>query len=245
MSNNAPLPQAIARRLERALAEGLTPQIILDLDGTLFDNTPRTKQILVEQTARLFGAGAELTSLVREIPESSFEYSPVDTLKKHGVHDADVLRALREAWASQFFESTHLHHDEPLEGAIEAAGAWWGAGAELNYMTGRHVPQMFLGTCRSLHDAGFPVGTIRTQILMKPRIDASDVGFKVDTLPAIRKKGPIILIVDNDPRVLNPLAHAAPEALAVMVKTLHPLDAPIPDSSIALVRDFRALMPAR
>lgn len=238
---SASLAQRVEERIRRALETGATPQIILDLDGTLFDNTPRTKTILVEQSAHLFGAGAEITSLLRQLPQDGWEYSPVDTLKKVGVEDPATLLHLREAWAAHFFGSGYLHHDEPLAGAVEAALAWWRGGAELNYMTGRHVPEMFLGTCRSLHDSGFPIGTIRTQLLMKPRFDASDVAFKVETIPAIRTKGPIVLIVDNDPRVLNPLALAAPEAAAVMVRTLHPKDAPPVSAGIVLVEDFRAL----
>ncbi len=241
----AALAGRIDERIRRALAKGETPQVILDLDGTLFDNTPRTKRILVEQSAHLFGAGAEITDLLRALPEEGFEYSPVDTLRKVGVEDPATLVRLREAWAVHFFDSGYLHHDEPLEGAVDAARSWWAAGCELNYLTGRHVPEMFLGTARSLHDAGFPIGTIRTQLLMKPRFDASDVDFKVETIPAIRGKGVIALLVDNDPRVLNPLALAAAEAISVMVKTLHPKDAPPLSASVAVVADFRALISPR
>ncbi len=233
----------IAAAVSSALERGETPQIILDLDGTLFDNVPRTKHILVEQAQRIFGAGAEITGLLRRIPEEAFEYSPVDTLVKHGVDDAEMLVRLREAWATHFFDSGYLHHDAPLQGAVEAARTWWNAGAELSYLTGRHVPEMFLGTCRSLHDAGFPIGTVRTQLLMKPAFDLHDVTFKVEMLPFIQRRGPIVLIVDNDPRVLNPLAAAVPGAIAVMVRTLHPKDAPPLAERVHVVEHFGALVP--
>jgi hypothetical protein len=222
----APIAQRIGERLRTAAAAGRPPQIILDLDGTLFDNVPRTQRILADQARDLFGPDSELVRTIRAMPPESFEYNPVDTLRKHGVHDEAVLERLREAWAGQFFASTYLTPDAPLAGAVDAARAWWHNGAELNYLTGRHVPEMFPGTCRSLHDAGFPVGTVRTQILMKPAFDLEDVAFKVETIPAIRLKGPVLLVVDNDPRVLNPLRAAAPEAIFVMVRTLHPKDAP-------------------
>lgn len=238
----AALAHRIGERLRGDAAAGRPPQVILDLDGTLFDNVPRTKRILLDQARDLFGPDSGLVRTIRDMPEESFEYNPVDTLRKHGVHDEAVLERLREAWAGQFFASTYLTHDAPLAGAVDAARAWWSAGAELNYLTGRHVPEMFLGTCRSLHDAGFPVGTVRTQILMKPAFELEDVAFKVEMIPAIRLKGPVLLVVDNDPRVLNPLRAAAPEAIFVMVRTLHPRDAPPLAPGIHVVKDFRELM---
>ena len=115
-------------------------------------------------------------------------------------------------------------------------------GAELNYLTGRHVPEMYLGTCRSLHEAGFPVGTLRTQLLMKPVFDMNDITYKVETVPYVRRKGPIVLVVDNDPRVLNALSTEIPEAIAVMVRTLHPSNSPELASRILVVEDFRDLV---
>ncbi len=245
-SSNPAGASEFARRIEPAVTgaieAGKVPQIILDLDGTLFDNVPRTQLILREATLELLGPDDEITRLVESLEIEDHEYSPVDTLRAKGVRDEELLFRLREAWASRFFDSSYLTHDTPLDGAVDAARHWWDLGAELNYLTGRHVPEMFLGTATSLHEAGFLVGTIRTQLLMKPVFDMNDVEFKLDTVPAIRAKGPIVLLVDNDPRVLNPLAAAMPEAIAIMVKTLHPKDAPELTEGIPVVSDFRALM---
>jgi len=237
-----PLAGRIDALIRRAREADLTPQIVLDLDGTLFDNVPRTKRILLDQARALFGPDAPLTRTIESLAEETFEYNPVDTLRKHGVEDEATLQRLREAWAERFFDSAYLSHDAPLAGAVEAARTWWESGAELNYLTGRHVPDMFLGTCRSLHDAGFPVGTVRTQLLMKPRASLDDVEFKVETIPRIRAKGPVVLLVDNDPRVLNPLCGRVPDALCVMVETSHPKDAPVPAEGILRVGDFRELV---
>jgi hypothetical protein len=226
----------------RAEAEGgRVPQIVLDLDGTLFDNVPRSKAILLD-AARHHAGGTPLAAAIGSIPEEDFEYDPIATLRKRGVGDDATLEWLREEWANRFFASSYLTHDVPLDGAVDAAHRWWRAGAELNYLTGRHVPDMFLGTCRSLHEAGFPLGTDRTQLLMKPSIERIDWEFKVQTVPSIRRKGPIVLIVDNDPRVINPLVGVVPEALAVMVKTLHPHDAPAPADVVVHAEDFRVFL---
>ena len=236
------LAAQIDERIRDTLAVSQIPQIILDLDGTLFDNVPRTKRILLDQAQELFGADAEITHRIGAMAEKAFEYNPIDTLRKHGVEDEDTLTRLREAWGAHFFDSHYLGHDAPLDGAVEAARSWWSAGAEITYLTGRHVPEMYLGTARSLHEAGFPVGTIRAQLLMKPAFDLNDVAFKVETIPQIRRKGPVVLLVDNDPRVLNPLSAEVPDAIAVMVKTLHPKDAPELRKDIPVVEDFHALI---
>ena len=238
------LARLVDERLAHALGKGDVPQIVLDLDGTLFDNVPRSKIILLDAARARFGENHPVVTAIDAIEEPAFEYNPMDTLRKHGVDDGPTLDILHEEWAHRFFGSAYLLHDVPLGGAVQAARRWWEAGAELNYLTGRHVPEMFLGTCESLHDAGFPVGTLRTQMLMKPRFDANDVAFKVETVPSIRRKGPIVLIVDNDPRVLNALVDAVPEALAVMVKTLYPHDAPAPVAAIRQVEDFRVFLDA-
>jgi hypothetical protein len=236
----------VARRIDDRIREdherGLVPQIVLDLDGTLFDNVPRTRRILLDQSRALFGADSAITATIEGLAEEAFEYNPFDTLRKHGIQEEAKLVRLRDAWARAFFGGEYLLHDAPLDGGVAAAQAWWERGAELNYLTGRHVPAMFLGTCRSLHDAGFPIGTIRTQLLMKPAFERNDVEFKVETVPLIRCKGPIALVVDNDPRVLNALADAVPEAIAVMVRTLHPDDAPALSDGIPVVESFRELM---
>lgn len=237
-----PLAQRIAECIHATVRDERAPQIVLDLDGTLFDNVPRTKRILLDRARRLFGEGSELVGTIEAIPEASFEYNPIDTLRNHGITDEELLVRIREEWAEDFFGSDYLVHDQPLAGAVDAASTWWKAGAEINYLTGRHVPEMFLGTCRSLHDAGFPIGTIRTQLLMKPVSDADDVEFKVGTVPALRRKGPVVLLVDNDPRVLNPLSEAMPEAIPVMVRTLFPATAPALRADIAVVSDFRELI---
>ncbi len=235
------LGRLVDARIAAATAADLVPQVVLDLDGTLFDNVPRSKAILLDAARHVFGEGAVVTA-IDAIPARAFEYNPIDTLRKQGIGDDAARERLREEWAQRFFGSAYLAHDIPLSGAVDAARRWWVAGAELNYLTGRHVPDMFLGTCRSLHDEGFPIGTLRTQLLMKPAFDVNDVEFKVTTVPSIRRKGPIALLVDNDPRVINPLSTEVPEALAVMVEMLHPSDAPALSPGVIRAVDFRVFL---
>jgi hypothetical protein len=236
------LPARILERIDGAVRAGVVPQIVLDLDGTLLDNVPRTKAILLDGVRHLFGEGHPLEARIAETPEAEFEYAPVDTLRRHGVSDEATLEALREEWASRFFGSGYLAHDLPLAGAVDAVRAWWARGAELSYLTGRHAPEMFPGTAGSLAGAGFPIGVVRTQLLMKPDFELEDVAFKVGMAPSLERKGPVVLVVDNDPRVLNSLAAALPGAIAVMVRTLRPKDAPVPNADILQIEDFRALV---
>lgn len=236
------LPRRIDDGIKAVLREGRVPQIILDLDGTLFDNVPRSKRVLLDAATHLLGEESPLTKSIAAIERETFEYNPIDTLRKLGLADEPTLLAIRDEWARRFFGSAYLTHDVPLEGAVDAARRWWTMGAELDYLTGRHVPEMFLGTCRSLHEAGFPVGTIRTQLLMKPLFDLNDITYKVEVVPYVRRKGPILLVVDNDPRVLNALSAEIPDAIAVMVRTLHPSNSPALSPTTLVVHDFRSLV---
>jgi hypothetical protein len=241
LSAESALAREIRSRIELVVRLGRTPQIILDLDGTLFDNVPRTQSILADRARDLFGDASDTARTIHGMSREAHEYNPVDTLRKHGIQDEETLKRMREAWGGSFFGSDYLHCDEPLAGAVRAAREWWSQGAELNYLTGRHVPEMYPGTSASLSGAGFPVGTHRTHLLMKPAFDLNDVDFKMEALSAILRKGPVVLIVDNDPRVINSLARAVPEAIAVMVQTLYPSDAPEPARTVRLVPDFREL----
>ena len=118
MASAATLPDRIVARIDAATRAGEIPQIVLDLDGTLFDNVPRTKAILQDGARHLFGDGHPLADRIAGIREEDFEYAPVDTLRKHGVDDEEQLRALREEWANRFFGSGYLRHDLPLAGAV-------------------------------------------------------------------------------------------------------------------------------
>ena len=64
-----------------------------------------------------------------------------------------------------------------------------------------------------------------------------------DALPSIRRQGPVVLIVDNDPRILNPLVAAEPEALGLMIETRHPKTSPELAAGIARAPDFTSLIP--
>lgn len=238
------LRRRIEDRIEATVRAGRVPQIILDLDGTLFENAYRTKVILREAARVRLGADHPLVAAISTLPLERFEFSVEDTCRGLGVEDEERLAMFREEWLTRFFSNNYLVHDAPVAGGAAAARAWWERGAEINYLTGRHAPEMTRGTVQSLLDAGCPYATVRTRLLMKPHWKQDDVEFKErDALPSIRRQGPVVLIVDNDPRILNPLVAAEPEALGLMIETRHPKTSPELAAGAARAADFTGLVP--
>jgi len=231
----------IHERLTTVLRSGRIPQILLDLDGTLLDNTPRSKRALVDSARHLFGGSDPLVAKIRMIRENTLAYDPIDTLRSRGAGDEAQLAALREEWTRRFFSGAHLDLDVPQAGAVAATKRWWELGAELSYLTGRSAPEMGSGTFRSMQAAGFPVGVPRVQLLLKAADEIPDVTHKLDALPQILARGPIVLVVDNDSRMLNALVARVPDARAVLVKTSSPKNAPAPAPSVVVAADFRLL----
>lgn len=236
------LSRQIQGRIAAELAEGRTPQIVLDLDGTLFDNRIRTKQILVDVARLLLGAGDPVSATIADLAIEAMHYNPADTLRAHGVTDDDLLVRIREAWADRFFAGRYLGHDVPYPGAVEATRSWWERGAEITYLSGRDQPRNLVGSTRSLREASFPLGVPRTHLVLKPNVEDGDARFKVEALGDIARGGPVVLIVENEPRGLNAMLEAMPGAMAVLVDTLRPMDSPTPADGVVRVGGMRDLL---
>ncbi|MEZ5064235.1 MAG: hypothetical protein R3B81_05840 [bacterium] len=233
----------IANRIERARQAGLTPVILLDLDGTLFDNAPRSRAILRDAVLARFGPVNPFAELVAEVCAGELAYDPIDSLRRAGLDDEDAAFALREEWARRFFRSDYLDRDRAQAGAVDVVRAWRAAGVRLVYLTGRDAPDMEPGTRDSLLAAGFPLDD-GAELRLRPHDHPDDVAFKCDVAREILTGGPIVAIVENDPRVLNALAGALPEAIPALMPTGAPASAPPPAARVVVLRGFADLLVA-
>src|SRR6478735_9200625 len=90
------LLDAIARhRSER-------PVVLFDLDGTLYDNRPRTLRILHAFAAQLPPEHAKDAAQIRAVTYQELTYRLEDTLGPRGVAPS-VIEAARNAWRLRFF----------------------------------------------------------------------------------------------------------------------------------------------
>src|SRR4029079_19663382 len=88
-------------------------------------------------------------------------------------------------WKERFFADPHIRHDVEVQGARSFAWACHEAGALVCCLTGRDLPNMSLGSFKSLRDLGFPIGIIGTELVVKPRFEMPDTEFKQSVAPQL------------------------------------------------------------
>src|SRR5580698_1445552 len=169
--------ERILGRCERRWG-GAPPVVVFDLDGTLFDNRPRTCAILHELAAEWEGKEPQIAARLRSVQVADLAYFVSDSLGRFGITREDLVSEAMTFWRARFFADAHLRHDVEVPGAAAFARACYDRGATLVYLTGRDLPMMGLGTFASLRDVGFPIGVAGAELVLKPRFEMPDAEFK-------------------------------------------------------------------
>ena len=220
-----------SRRAER-------PVVLFDLDGTLYDNRPRTLRILHAFAAQLPPAHARDAAVIRALASTDLVYRIDDTLGPRGVSPS-VIEAAQAAWRVRFFTDAACSDDVPVAGAVHFVRRCWDLGATVVYLTGRDIPGMLLGTCRTLRDDGFPIAIPRVELAMKPSFEEGDVAFKERLLAPLGELGRVVASFDNEPANCNTILAQNPECESVLVDTQHLPGAPPLDAGVQVIGDFR------
>lgn len=235
MAASFSLPDVIDRCKTRV--GGRPPVVVFDLDGTLFDNGPRTWQILVE-FAEAEGH-APLRKALDDMPRRALPYLLKDTLRKAGLHeDAQLLEKSGAFWKARFFTDDYQRYDEPLSGALKYAAALYEAGATIAYLSGRDAPNMLVGCAAALRKHGFPIGLPRTALVLKHRFEDLDLDFKREALGFMDDLGAVVATFDNEPANCNLFAERWPGALHFFVETAHAPNPPPLHALVARVPDL-------
>jgi len=213
-----------------------SPVVVFDLDGTLFDNGPRTWRILVDFAER-FGH-EELRRSLDGFPRERLPYLLSETLGRLSVSDSALLESASAYWKSRFFTDGEQMHDVPIAGALHLAQACYDAGATLVYLSGRDVPNMLIGVCQSLRAHHFPVGLARTALVLKPHFDDDDLEFKRSAFAFIDAMGEVVASFDNEPANSNAFLERWPTAAHIFVKTQHSPNAPALSPQVIAVDDL-------
>ena len=215
--NPKALLEAILVDVKKALDEGKNPQVIFDLDGTLYDNGPRTWN-LVAECLEAEGLTAEREKL-NSTSKYRLPYLVGDLLASVGIDEPGVVETVKKYWFDRFFTDEWQSRDEPLEAATEFVNAIYDAGATVVYLTGRDVPGMLVGCTASLRKHGFPVGLVRTILLMKPDFETPDLDYKREATKFLNSTGTTVAAFDNEPGNCNLFADTWPEGRSVFLKT--------------------------
>lgn len=219
-----------ARRRER-------PVCIFDLDGTLYENRPRTLRILHAVAASLESEHRDDATAILALSWQDLSYRVEDTLRPRGVSEV-VIERCTAAWRKRFFTDTACSDDVPHRGAVRFVRACYDRGATVVYLTGRDIPGMLVGTVRTLRDDGFPIGVPRTELVLKPTFEESDVTFKRGMFDALDELGTVIATFENEPGNANMFQERWPSAYSVFVATQWAPNAPPPDEGIVTVANF-------
>jgi hypothetical protein len=239
-----PLPHQIdvLQRILASVAEHPTkpaPAVVFDLDATLFDNRPRTLEILMEYREEVAPVDPDLAEKLLSLEVGRIHYLLTDTLKTCGIYRSDIVKRISAFWHERFFTDEYVACDAPLAGAPEYVRACYEAGAVVVYLTGRDIPGMLAGTVAKLRDDGFPIAVAGTELVLKPDPNMSDEAFKRTALPTLDRVGDLIAFFDNEPANCNLAKAMFPEATVVLLETQKVPGAPEPDEDLEILADFR------
>lgn len=231
---------SIVTAVEAAVTAKTTPVIVFDLDGTLFYTDQRHRFILLEWCHDIGHRDFVSTAkLVEKVTDQDCTYKMDDTLKTLGVSDPAAIKSINDFWWERFFKSSYLMIDKPLPGAADFANKVHKAGAFLVYLTGRDVPGMLVGTTESLKLHGFPVSGERVRMMLKPDPKDKDHAFKETAAKEIATLGKPVALFENQPRNLELLMKAFPEAVAVLVDTnFNPTDKTVLPETILRIKSY-------
>ena len=213
--------------------------VVFDLDGTLYDNRPRSLQILFEYGEEVRDEYPDVAEALTKLDTDRIRYLLSDTLRDCGLSQVDVVRDITHYWRERFFTDEYCSYDVPTEGAADYVRACYDAGGNIVYLTGRDVPGMLIGTVSSLRDDGFPLGIAGVELVLKPDATLPDEAFKRSALPTLERLGRIVGFFDNEPANCNTARTLFPEAEVALIDSQKVPGAPDLVADIELVSDFR------
>ncbi len=220
--------ERIRQTVEREVRAGRLPVVVFNVDGTIFDNRPRSQAILRDFVEAGGDSLSEITDSVYALRADSIDYYVVDSFRGAGIHNLFFLESALKFWADNFFSNQYVRHDVPIGGSVGYLNRLHEAGAMIVYISGRGLPNMLEGTIEALHRAGFPIATSRTLLVMKPTPRENNYEFKRREFARINQLGRVVAAFENDPRAGEAMARSFPRAEIVLIRQPHPKDPAAP-----------------
>jgi hypothetical protein len=235
-------------KLDKLLKDTAKPVAIFDLDGTVFDVTYRTMEIVRRfiGTPEIRSRFPEQAQAASKLRHQDFLYSLDATLNNVGIdryseHAARFLHAAETFWYKHFFTDELLAFDVPYSGSLECVRHVHREGAHVVYLSGRDIPNMSKGTIEALEKHGFPHTGHGITIFLKPAYGMNDLLFKDQTLATIRELGETVFTIDNEPANVGLFCDRFPRALNVHFHSLFAKHAEVRENGAAVVKSFAEL----
>lgn len=236
------------QKLDQLISSAKQPVAIFDLDGTVFDVTYRTLEIVKRFIAQpeINSRFPEHVSIARKLKHSSYLYSLEATLNSAGIdryseHSAHFLHLAETYWYKHFFTDDLLSADLPYAGALECVRYFHSQGAHVVYLSGRDIPNMSRGTIESLEKHGFPHTGHGVTICLKPAYGQDDLLFKKQSLETISTLGHVVATFDNEPANVKLFIESFPNAINVHFNTLYAKKIDLQGSNLLIIKAFKDL----
>ena len=215
------------------------PIVVFDLDGGLFDNRPRTAQILHEYAeAELRGVRPDPAARLQALTPAHVSYMLTDTLTNAGVNESAVVTNATVFWAKRFFSDAYMHYDQPVPGGIDYVRSLYSNGARIVYVSSRDAARQLVGTTKLLLDRGCPIGIASTEIILKPTQNTPDATWKQQLVTYLRQYGKVMAIFDTQPLNANEYRRQFPDAMTVLVDGPRAPNQPPTDPAVISVSTF-------
>ena len=202
--------------VKRSLSQAKVPVVVFDLDSTLLNNGPRSHAIMLEYTSlkkpKLFPA-------VRKLDPFSMPYLIKDHWTKAGINSKPFIKDYFPFWKERFFSDKYQIYDTVYFKSLDLVKKLYAQGATIVYLTGRDQPRMFVGTSASLRQYGFPIGLVRTTLLMKPDPKTDDTVYKATVVKWLADIGDVVATFENEPKNANLFQKSFPKALNYWIDT--------------------------
>lgn len=223
-------------RAETAVSKGQQPVAVFDLDGTLFDNGPRTLSILAEFANETDNEA--LAAALRTREGKPTPYLLADLFHEMGETNEELIKAASDFWFKRFFTNDYQAYDKVMPGAVSFVNDFYRSGGTVVYLTGRDAPNMVIGCVAALQKGGFPIGVTRTSLVLKPDFDTADLAFKREAVNFIEHLGEVVVSLDNEPGNCNLFLESWPNALIGFIDTQCAPGAPKLLEGIETFKDF-------
>jgi hypothetical protein len=224
-----------------AVERGESPQVVFDLDDTLFLVRPR-KRAIFRELAESYGREAGLADALHELAKGDIPYDVAEALGTVGIHHDHHVSAITKGFFARFFDGAYTSHDEPNAGAAAYVNHLHESGVRVVYLTGR-PEEMQPRTLDTLAAHGFPVDRHLTHLMLKETsraamLDPDFKGLKAQEIASMG--GPVLAVFDNEPANLNAMRPMMPEARFFLLDTDHSPNPPMLDMAAHIVTDFKA-----
>jgi phosphoglycolate phosphatase-like HAD superfamily hydrolase len=220
-----------------AVEQGANPQVVFDLDDTLFLVRPR-KRAIFRELAETYGREHDLCEALHQLAEGEIPYDVAEALGTVGITHDHHVAALKKGFFDRFFDGTYTAHDAVNEGAVAYVNHLANQGVTVVYLTGR-PEEMLPQTRETLAAGGFPVDE-RTRLILKETVNAkmADADFKGLKAAEIAAVGPVLATFDNEPANLNAMKAAMADARFFLLDTDHSPNPPALQMDVHVMGTF-------